>query len=359
MKSLTVKIVCICFCIYQCTPGVYAQGTKKEEFTLQSKDGIQLAGQIEYPDKPGKFPAAILIWGSGPHTRDQVVSGSPMFSQISAFLCKQGMAVLRMDKRGFGKSSAGSFKAEGKYTTRDLANDIKIAYSFLNKKDFIDSTKVGLIGHSEGSTIAAMLAAEEPGLDWVIVFGPQAVAGDSIIAEQTRLNRKNLGISPEVSAAIGKVWEKYFRFIKEDNKNDSVYYGIGREFLIAHGLDKDDKQITNTFIDQLLDGYKNPWNRYFITTDPAQFFQQIQIPLLAVFGADDAATSVKQNLVPMNNALNKAGNKNYRIMVLADEDHFFLRYQDKQMPKHKFGEMQVSERLQAVFTEWLKAQGIL
>ena len=201
MKNYSTKVVCTFLFICYFPLIICAQKTKKAEFTIQSNDGIKLSGEVEYPNKPGKFPAAILIWGSGPHTRDQEISGSPMFKQMAAFLIKNGMAVLRMDKRGFGKSQ-GSAKSEEDYTTKDLANDIKLAYHFLNKQSYVDSTKVGLIGHSEGSIIAAMLGAEEPGLDWIIVFGPSAVPGDSIIAEQTRQNRIKLGMSQEISNAI-------------------------------------------------------------------------------------------------------------------------------------------------------------
>jgi uncharacterized protein len=358
MKNLTVKIICLFAIICQFPPGLYAQETKIEEFTLRSKAGTELRGEIEYPNRPGKFPAAILIWGNGPHTRDQAISGSPTFKQIAAFLCRKGMAVLRMDKRGFGKST-GKFTAEGNYTTKDLAEDIKLAYSFLNKKAFVDTTKVGLIGHSEGAIIAAMVATEEPGVDWVIVYGAPAVPGDSIVAAQTRQNRMKLGMSPEVSDAIGKVWEKYFRYIEEGNKDSLAYYTIGREFLMAHGLEKDDKRINNKFIDQLLDGYKTEWNRYFLTTDPARFYEKMQVPFFAIFGGDDKETPVEQNLIPMKNAFSKSGNKNYRITVLADEDHFFLRYRDRQMEKHEPGKMEVSGRFLHVMAEWLKWQKVL
>ena len=337
---------------------LFAQKTIKEEVTLNSPAGIRLSGELEYPAKGRKFPAAILIWGNGPHTRDAAISGSPSFKQMADYLVKKGMAVLRMDKRGFGRST-GKFTSEGNYTTKDLADDIRLAYTFLNKHVAVDSNRVGLIGHSEGSIIASILAAEDTGIDWIIVYGVAAVRGDAIVAEQSRLNRQRLGISKDTSEAIGKVWERYFQFLKSGNTDDSVYYSIGRDFLIAHGLDKDDKRITHAFIDQLLSGYKTAWNRSFLKTDPGEFFQKVQAPVLAVFGADDKQTSIEQNLLPLHKALSNSGNQNYRIVILADEDHFFLRYQDQQLTKHKPGEMKISERLLKVFHEWLISLGVL
>lgn len=331
---------------------LYSQSTIKEEFTLHTAGGIELSGEINFPERGSKFPAAILIWGNGPHTRDQEISKSPSFKQIADHLCSKGMAVLRMDKPGFGKST-GRFTSEGNYTTRDLADDIKLAYDHLNKHPKIDTGKIGLIGHSEGSIIASMLAAEIPGIDWLIVYGVPAVRGDSIIAEQTRLNRQRLGISKEVSDAVGKVWERYFQFIESGSTDDSAYYAIGRDFLIAHGMDKDDKQITHKFIDQLLSGYKSQWNRYFLNLNAGEFFKKVHVPVLAVFGSNDEQTSSQQNMLPLLNALLASGNKQYRVAVLSDEDHFFLRYEDKLVAKHQPGKMQVSGRLLKLMSDWL------
>ena len=177
--------------------------------------------------------------------------------------------------------------------------------------------------------------------------------------EYNGINRKELGMSGEISAAVGKVWLEYFDFLSSGSEDDSVYYEIGKRFLIAHGLKNDDKRITHEFIDQLLSGFRSEWNRYFLKLDPSLFYNRIRIPVLAIFGSDDKQTSVEQNLIPLNIALSLAGNKAFRIVVLADEDHFFLRYNDQRLTKHKKGEMQVSERLLTLIVEWLSLKGII
>ena len=155
-----IKII-ISIILFICVNHAGSQTIITEEFTVTTKAGISLSGELSYPDQTGTFPAAILIWGNGPHTRDVAISGSPTFKQLAAVLNKQGMAVARFDKRGFGKSS-GNFTSEGNYTTRDLANDVRQVYHFISGHPKIDTAKVGLIGTSEGSTIAYMVAAEEP-----------------------------------------------------------------------------------------------------------------------------------------------------------------------------------------------------
>lgn|GEM_PF-7039570 len=335
----------------------WTQSTLQEEFSLVTPAGDTLAGEIAYPNREGKFPAAILIWGSGPHTRDQVISGSPIFKQISEALIAQDIAVMRLDKRGYGNSN-GDYRSEDNYTTRDLADDISLAYNYLNQHVVVDTTKVGLIGHSEGSIIASMLAAEDPSIDWLILFGPSAVSGKEIELAQGRVQREKLGMSAEISKAVEQVWERYIDFIISGYKDETLYYQIGRDFLIAHGLDQNDERITPTFIDQLLDAYQTPWYQYFYATDNRIYLEKIKIPVLGVFGGADQHTSVALHLLPFYQALERAQNTQYKIIVLADEDHFFFRFQGNRMEKHQFGEMRMSERFLSSIKNWLRAEYI-
>ena len=335
----------------------WTQSTLQEEFDLVTPSGDTLAGEIAYSNKKGKFPAAILIWGSGPHTRDQVISGSPIFKQISEALIAQGMVVMRLDKRGYGNSS-GDYRSEDNYTTRDLADDISLAYDYLNQHAAVDTAKVGLIGHSEGSIIASMLAAEDPSIDWLILFGPSGVSGKEIELAQGRVQREKLGMSAEISKAVEQVWERYIDFIISGYKDETLYYQIGRDFLIAHGLDKNDERITPTFIDQLLDAYQTPWYQYFYATDNGVYLEKVKVPILGIFGGADQHTSVALHLLPFYQALQRAQNIQYKIIVLADEDHFFFRFQGNRMQKHQFGEMRMSERFLSSIKNWLRAEHI-
>ncbi len=349
MKSLVAICTLYLFFYGSC----FTQSSLKQEFTLSTDDGLQLAGEIEYPSKKGKYPAAILIWGSGPHTRDQIISGTPIFKQIKDELIKEDMVIMRMDKRGYGKSS-GNFKSEVNYSTRDLADDIKVAYEYLNKQSFVDTSKVGLIGHSEGSIIASMLGAEDKSIDWIIVFGPSSVSGKEIEIDQGQVQRERLGMNEEISKKVEMVWEKYIEFIKTGYENDSLYYQIGKEFLMAHGMEENDERITHKFIDQLLDGYKTPWYQYFYSNDNAKHIEKIKIPYLAIFGGADKHTSLKLNFFPMYEALQRANNKQYKMVVIADDDHFFFRYKGQRLDKHKNGEMQMSHEFIWTIKAWLK-----
>jgi hypothetical protein len=87
---------------------------------ISQPSGYRMAGTLSFPAKKGKFPAVILVWGTGPHTRDEVISKFPTFRIIADYFNQIGYAVMRIDKRGFGKSAAPGGESETVTTTADL-----------------------------------------------------------------------------------------------------------------------------------------------------------------------------------------------------------------------------------------------
>lgn len=337
-----------------------AQNFSSKEVTIKTPDtSVTLAGTLLTPKGKGHFPAILLIQGNGPHTRDDSISGSPLFKQFAEYFAEKGAVVLRVDKRGFGKSTGNVTRSEGNYTTLDLAKDFTSAYEFLNKQPLVDTARVGVIGHSEGGLISSILASQLTDLDWIVTVASPAVRGDSIVAEQSRFNRKQLGMDVKTSVAIDKVWLEYLQFIKDGYSSETEYLNIGKQFLMAHGLPEDDSRITPKFIDQLLDEYKSPWYKYYFATDPADFIKSIDIPYLGIFGGNDDQVTVEQNLVPLHKTLSSANNKVYKIVVLSDEDHFFARCKDQRLKKHEYGKMELSSRLLKTIEAWLLDQKIL
>ena len=103
------------------------------------------------PKKEGKFPVVVLISGSGPQDRNEEILGHKPFLVIADYLTKKGIAVLRYDDRGTARSK-GDFKTA---TSVDFASDVKSAVTYLKSRIEIDTTKIGLVGHSEGGTYSS------------------------------------------------------------------------------------------------------------------------------------------------------------------------------------------------------------
>jgi pimeloyl-ACP methyl ester carboxylesterase len=132
------------------------------------------AATLTLPPGVGPFPAAAMVHGSGPRTRDE-------FDVWTAYLALSGIAVLADDKRGVGESGGtypGDAARDG--TIDLLARDAQAEARFLATLPQVDRKRVGLVGDSQAGWIAAVAAAGEAVVQWsVLVVGPTTTVGET------------------------------------------------------------------------------------------------------------------------------------------------------------------------------------
>src|SRR5207245_8346893 len=114
----------------------------------------------------GKRPAVVLVGGSGPTDRDDVVYGIPILGQISEALADAGFIVVRYDKRGIGQSGGRAESA----SLADFAEDVRAAVKALAERKDVDPKRLAVVGHSEGGLIALMAAAKEKKIDGAVLI---------------------------------------------------------------------------------------------------------------------------------------------------------------------------------------------
>ncbi|MDH5676698.1 MAG: lysophospholipase [Myxococcales bacterium] len=149
-------------------------------------DGQKLCGSLMLPEGEGPHPLVLMHVGSGPTDRDgnsPLISGrNDSLSMLAKGLCEQGVASVRYDKRGIAASKAALGSEEG-FVIDVLVDDL--AAWFVQLRADARFSRVTLLGHSEGSLIAILVAAER-GVDGLIsVAGVGRPAGD-ILREQLR-----------------------------------------------------------------------------------------------------------------------------------------------------------------------------
>ena len=154
---------------------------KTEEIAFKNVvDGATLVGTLSYPIgyKKGRTPVVLMVTGSGQENRDEEIFDHKPFLVIADYLARHGVATLRYDDRGFGKSTGGDV---GHATTLDFMRDAASGVDFLRtSKQF---GKVGILGHSEGGSIAFMLGAKGK-VDFVISMAGVGVKGDTALTAQ-------------------------------------------------------------------------------------------------------------------------------------------------------------------------------
>ncbi len=152
-----------------------------EEVTFPNGD-ITLGGTLTLP-KTGaaRHPAAVIISGSGSQDRDGSMSVLGLYKKIAELLSRNGVAVLRHDDRGVGKS----LMPKKPTAYRDVINDSKAAVEYLRGRKDIDADRVMLIGHSEGGMTAAVIASEDQKIAAIILLAGATLATlDKLLLEQ-------------------------------------------------------------------------------------------------------------------------------------------------------------------------------
>lgn len=156
---------------------------KTEEVTFRNEaDGVTLSGTLTWPvgyNKNQKPVMVLFVSGSGQQNRDEEVMNHKPFLVIADYLARQGIATLRYDDRATGKSVGGDVKNA---TTADFSRDALAGIDFLRSKKAF--SKVGILGHSEGGSIAFMLGSQKK-VDFIVSLAGPTVKGDTLLAAQS------------------------------------------------------------------------------------------------------------------------------------------------------------------------------
>ena len=277
--------------------------------------GHALSGTLTLPKADGRFPCAILITGSGPQNRDEELMGHKPFLVLSDYLTRQGIAVLRFDDRGVGKSG-GDFASA---TTGDLATDVEAAIAYLKTRT--DIISVGLIGHSEGGIIAPMVASRnKETVAFVVLLAGTGIRGKELLLLQSQLISKVNGVSTAQIKKNTSLNEKLYSLVMTTFDKDQIKKEATKlmsEYSATH--------VTETDVDGLLAQINAPWFRYFLNLDPTVFLEKTTCHVLALNGTLDLQVPAKENLAAIEKSLKIAENKHYKIVSLKGLNHLFQK----------------------------------
>ena len=249
----------------------YPYQTKEIAFQNEAANAW-FAGTLVYPEgyKEGdKVPVLIMVTGSGAENRDEEVFDHKPFLVIADYLARHGVASLRFDDRGVGKS-IGSMEGA---TTKDFTEDALAGIDMLRgSKRF---SKVGVLGHSEGGSVAFMLGAKQQ-VDFIISMAGIGAKGDTALTAQANRTYQLMGVPVQVTVA------QYRAQVAQLN---------------------------------------SPWLNYFLDYDPVPDIQGTRCPVLAINGDKDVQVVSSLNLKGIEMALPK--NKKNLVKEYPSLNHLF------------------------------------
>lgn len=317
---------------------------------FNKKSGITLVGTLTKPYGDSRFPVAILISGSGPQDRDETIAQHKPFLVIADYLTRQGVAVLRYDDRGFGKSSGDYSKA----TTKDLSLDVLSAIAFLKKRKDIDVRNIGLIGHSEGGIIAPLVANESKDVAYIISLAGTGISGKELIVKQS-IALRPFPVPDE--AAYEKTIRKSIEIASQDKKMDVIRAELKDLYDLNIVPILINLGVSNEKIDRIINGFieirTTPWMRYFYNYNPATEFEKLSCPVLSLNGSKDTQVEAKTNQEGIRRALMRGGNKDYKIIELEGLNHLFQACETGAITEYSKIEETFSPKALQVISNWV------
>ena len=318
--------------------GLQAQSfTEREvEITINAHlhDAMQLAGTLTMPvGVEGKVPAVILITGSGAQNRDEEIMGHRPFKVIAEYLSARGYSVLRCDDRGVGGSTGDMVHA----TTLDFAQDVEHQLVYLQSPQSglsIDPKRIFLFGHSEGATVAAIVAAEcsstlSP-VAGVAMLGGAAVDGKTLLLQQNEAIFRLRGVADSLVERRLACMRELFDicdtlFLGRDTDTVKTLNLAFRPLFKKHseGLTKEQKQqigLTGGECYGWALSVATPWMRTFLTWDPADYIAKMRCPLLALGGEMDCQVLTEENFEAIADVC-KRNNIPYNVTLLVGINH--------------------------------------
>lgn len=281
-----------------------------------------------------KTPVLLMVTGSGQQNRDEELFDHKPFAVIADALARGGIATLRYDDRGFGDSSAKPME----WTTEDFKSDALAGLGLLREK----FDKVGVLGHSEGGSIAMMIAAEGKA-DFIVSLAGMAISGAETLIWQNRVGLKGAGFTDEAVDSYCKLLETAF---------DVRVHG-------GQMPNPDDYNIPEALMQNywaVVAQIQMPYMIHLLSMDMRNILGKITCPVLALNGSKDNQVDHESNLAAIRNGL--PANPMNKIETIEGLNHLFQHCTTGEVTEYRNIEETFAPEVLAEIVKWISDYSI-
>ena len=302
----------------------------KEESVSFTNAQYTFNGTLTLPENYSKnTPVVLMVTGSGQQDRDEELFSHKPFAVIADALARQGIASLRYDDRGWGDKSVNF----ADFTTDDFRQDAAAAIPLLRKR----FNKVGILGHSEGGTIAMMLAAEGKA-DFIVSLAGMAISGKETLIMQNRQAMTAIGLPKETVDSYCNSISKALDEIASGKKANEININDVPVAL---------KPVTIKALQQA----DTPYIRHFLTVDAGKLLPEIKCPVLALNGTKDTQVDCDANTTRIEKGL---ANCKHSIKKIDGVNHLFQHCNTGIVTEYQQIEETISPEVLQEVAKWIK-----
>lgn len=301
----------------------------KEESVSFTNAGYTFNGTLTLPENYTKqTPVVLMVTGSGQQNRDEELFEHKPFAVIADALARQGIASLRYDDRGWGDKSVNFADC----TTDDFRQDAAAALPLLRKR----FNKVGILGHSEGGTIAMMLAAEGK-TDFIVSLAGMAISGKETLVMQNRQAMSSIGLPKDIVDSYCATISNILNEIANGKKTSEI---------TIDGVPDNLKPILKKSLEQA----NSPYIRHFITVDASKQLSKIKCPVLALNGTKDTQVDCAANTTLLEKGLI---NSKHTIKKIEGVNHLFQHCTTGNVVEYQQIEETIASEVLEIIYSWI------
>lgn len=305
----------------------------KEESVSFTNAGYTFNGTLTLPENYTKeTPVVLMVTGSGQQNRDEEMFEHKPFAVIADALARQGITSLRYDDRGWGDARSVKFM---NFTVEDFCEDAAAVLPLLRKR----FSKVGVLGHSEGGTIALILAAEGKA-DFIVSLAGMAISGKETLVMQNR----------QAMSAIGLPKETVDTYCNSISKAlDEIASGKKASEINIDGMPEALKPITIKALQQA----DTPYIRHFLNIDVSKLLSKIKCPVLALNGTKDTQVDCTANTIQLEKGLT---NCKHTIKKVDGVNHLFQHCTTGNVVEYQQIEETITPKVLQTITGWINSE---
>jgi len=273
----------------------------EREVTFRNGD-VALAGSLILPPDTSRHPAVVFVHGSG-------AEGRFASRFLATKFAEHGVAALIFDKRGVGKST-GDWRTA---TLDDLAGDVLAAVAYLRQQRRIDPRRIGVHGHSQGGTLAPMIAARSPDVAFVIASSASGVPTDSTEIFSV-LNSVYPNAASPTDSADARVYTSELVNVAYNGKPRARLDSLVSQFQGRPWF----------FAPPPPDASYWSFSKRFAEFKPLDWWRQVRVPTLLIYGAQDQRVPARESAARIAAELLRQGrDANVTVRILPNADHTF------------------------------------